>query len=228
MFYIKFYLRKLMLLKNKHKWHFIEKKEAVVDIFIVRLGQFWWHSHCTRFVVCAWVQPSRNRFFFFSTEGYHQYQLAENQPASHISNSSANRAHEGGYSHFNCNICGTLLLGNFQYRKHMDRFHPSHNIAYPYKCPDCGKGFFSAGGLGYHKEIHLEKSLCHICQLSFSYSRNLKRHIEMLHNLKECRYCKQWVSSDSYEYHRHIRECSMWWWLLLNHEDLTTVLKCRA
>lgn len=114
-----------------------------------------------------------------------------------------------------CYLCGSSFMGKAQYGKHMAEYHPSETIDHPYKCSECPKGFFSSQGLKHHMEIHSERPSCVVCNLTFRYSINMKRHVEMSHRLKECRYCKQFVSSIGDDFHLHVRKCATkvhFWW----------------
>lgn len=105
-----------------------------------------------------------------------------------------------------CQYCSLRNFSKSSLNRHMKEMHPEVPVSYPYNCAECGRGFFSQSGLNYHMDSHFGKSECAICSRTFKYSRNLKRHLELIHLMKECRQCKNYIIGDNFR--SHILNCT--------------------
>ncbi|XP_035827232.1 uncharacterized protein LOC101862600 isoform X9 [Aplysia californica] len=60
----------------------------------------------------------------------------------------------------------------------------------PFVCSICGRGYVSAAGLCLHMQVHSGRSyVCPVCDSSFPYKGNLKRHMGLIHNAAQCPSC---------------------------------------
>ena len=131
-----------------------------------------------------------------------------NFPSNAIPSASEGPLQTSNEMQVQCKYCG-LCLPHGQYRNHMKTAHHDIVEEFPYVCSVCNKGFYSQIGLTYHSEKHsANKFECKFCSKQFSYSRNLKRHLEVFHLLKECRFCKQ-LFSVGQEHSRHTMQCAV-------------------
>lgn len=108
--------------------------------------------------------------------------------------------------HVKCQYCSFMFSSKSLLNRHMTDQHPELPMSYPYNCAECGRGFFSQSGLNHHIESHFVKSQCSICSHTFKYSRNLKRHLEFTHHMKECRQCKCYIGGETFR--DHVRQCT--------------------
>uniref|UniRef100_A0A2C9K899 C2H2-type domain-containing protein n=1 Tax=Biomphalaria glabrata TaxID=6526 RepID=A0A2C9K899_BIOGL len=104
-----------------------------------------------------------------------------------------------------CQYCLEQFDNKISLNRHMKEIHHGLQATYPFNCSECGKGFFSYSGRKHHMESHLVHSECFICRHKFKYSRNMKRHIEISHNMRECRQCKNYISG--FDYGDHVASC---------------------
>lgn len=136
----------------------------------------------------------------------HQGKLSHSTTQSHFDSPATSGALSGTYtSHpdldqsVKCNICGSILENRFHYQRHMNEFHRE---CMPYTCSHCQRGFFSKVGLHQHELQHTGQLFsCSWCSSSFTFKRNLKRHIEMLHGIKYCRHCGGTYKVQEAHYH---------------------------
>ena len=106
-----------------------------------------------------------------------------------------------------CAYCDTLLPSRPLLQKHMNEFHRELKVL-PFICEDvsCQKGFFSLTGLRHHQEAHKgPQHACNACNARFVHKHHLKRHMERVHKLRECRVCLQVVHSE--EFNSHVKYC---------------------
>ncbi|RUS86321.1 hypothetical protein EGW08_005906 [Elysia chlorotica] len=130
-----------------------------------------------------------------------------------VSNSSTSleqRAYEsfadmGNY--FTCPYCSEQISTRPLYQKHMNIFHREKQ-ALPFICNLCQKGFFSIMGLRHHMETHKGRQFaCIICDAKFQHKHHLKRHMEGVHKLKECRVCLNFFPL-GHEFNTHVLHCT--------------------
>lgn len=105
-----------------------------------------------------------------------------------------------------CQYCLMQFSSRSLLNRHMKEQHSELPVSYPYNCAECGRGFFSQSGLNYHMDSHFVKSVCSLCGHTFKYSRNLKRHMEFIHLMKECRQCKCYISGNVFG--AHVLKCT--------------------
>ncbi|XP_069113252.1 zinc finger protein 850-like [Argopecten irradians] len=95
---------------------------------------------------------------------------------------------DGRNRHFkgSCNICGVTFSRKDSLERHL-LTHTKRERSF--KCPECGKGYFTKDDLGKHENIHKDvKNNCDICRQSFKSRRNLHYHkrfnCRMSHKIK--------------------------------------------
>ena len=103
-----------------------------------------------------------------------------------------------------CSICELSLSSNSCLRKHMRRVHKEMVAAIglttvnradvdpsiDYKCQTCKRSFLTKAGYSRHKKVcsttlNLEKRYCQICDLTFSDTSCLRKHIKRKHKTPE-------------------------------------------
>lgn len=88
-------------------------------------------------------------------------------------------------------------------KKHISREHANR---LPFKCKECGKGFYTASSLRLHSVIHgSRRFVCSKCDFAFKHKHHLKDHLRNIHKLTPCPNCLNGFSSD--EFNVHIRSC---------------------
>ena len=116
------------------------------------------------------------------------------------------RTHNGDKD-YQCNWCNRMFLTRFTLKnhskihvvtcKHCDRSFQSsvelvaHHVTSHFGCKKCDMAFSSPLRLKVHSQIHSnDKSYkCQTCHATFATSRDLKRHVECIGRLYECRQC---------------------------------------
>ena len=119
---------------------------------------------------------------------------------------SAQTGSGAGRNGIPCPYCEVVLSSMGHVNQHLTTCHRDKGARFPFHCETCGKGFFSKSGLNHHAETHLVKSECFVCRRTFMYSRNLKRHLELNHGLRECRSCKEYINANNFD--THLQACS--------------------
>lgn len=107
---------------------------------------------------------------------------------------------------YSCSYCQESFPTRILYQKHLNNNHREEG-ALPFICTICQKGFFSLTGLRHHMEAHKGRQfMCVVCDSKFQHKHHLKRHIEGVHNLKECRLCLG-IFPMGPEFDSHILHC---------------------
>ena len=104
-----------------------------------------------------------------------------------------------------CEYCDKVLSSKWALKDHIKLLH----LKECEQCQDCGKSFHSRY-LKHHRDaVHLKKRInCQECGMSFSFSRSLKKHIQVVHNnmrkrnLVECDLCQKSLNKDSMKKHK--------------------------
>lgn len=109
-------------------------------------------------------------------------------------------------SNMPCPYCYEILPSRILYQKHMNNYH-REAFTFPFNCTMCQKGFFSQTGLRHHLEAHKGKQfVCVVCDARFNHKHHLKRHLEGVHSLKECRCCLKTFPA-GVEFNCHVLNC---------------------
>ena len=107
---------------------------------------------------------------------------------------------------YECSLCNILFGSRIQFQVHANTYHREMRLL-PFSCSYCQKGFFSKVGVAQHELSHKGYVFpCSRCSSKFTFKRNLRRHMETIHHLKECRYCGAWIEIEHLA--RHVLECS--------------------
>lgn len=105
-----------------------------------------------------------------------------------------------------CPYCSEILSTRMLYQKHMNNFH-RHEFVFPFTCSMCQKGFFSMTGLRHHLEAHKGRQFsCVVCDARFQHKHHLRRHLEGVHSLKECRTCLKTFPA-GVDFNSHVLSC---------------------
>lgn len=106
-----------------------------------------------------------------------------------------------------CPICNVHLNSANLYQRHMNECHKEDRML-PFTCDLCQHGFFSQSGLRYHQQTHGgQKYSCPICDAKLKHKSTVRRHMEAVHLLKECRYCENYFKQGQ-EFTTHIISCT--------------------
>ena len=133
---------------------------------------------------------------------YHRQNAAQMQPQF----SSNIPKQIPGSEKYECPVCNLHFDSRTQFQGHVNMLHREAQLL-PFVCSYCQKGFFSKVGVTQHELSHKGYVFpCSQCNSQFTFKRNLRRHMETIHNLKECRYCGEWIESENIG--GHVLECS--------------------
>lgn len=78
-----------------------------------------------------------------------------------------------------CDDCGKSFFRGWNLARHKRNVHNNERT---FMCEVCGKGFMSDWALGQHKIKH--KIVCQQCDMKFTHTSSLKRHLRRFHNLR--------------------------------------------
>ena len=104
--------------------------------------------------------------------------------------------------HYPCHSCPAILPSSHLLRTHISNCHVDQM---PFRCELCGRGYFSAQGLGHHKaKSHEGKTYaCPICDVKKTQKHHLKDHMKRVHKIDVCTTCGLVVPLD--EFDRHLK-----------------------
>ncbi|RUS81538.1 hypothetical protein EGW08_010708, partial [Elysia chlorotica] len=103
-----------------------------------------------------------------------------------------------------CSICKGVFKSMSDLHFHITQ---KHSDSCPFKCPECGRGYMSSGGLSLHRASHRGKLYeCPVCNLKFGQKGNAKRHLRS-HGCAhsddhvQCPICNASVSRNALKHH---------------------------
>lgn len=106
-----------------------------------------------------------------------------------------------------CPLCNIHLGSANLYQRHMNECHKEDGML-PFTCDLCQHGFFSLSGLRYHQQTHGgQRYSCFVCDAKLKHKSTVRRHMEAVHFLKECRYCEKYFKQGP-EFNVHIVSCT--------------------
>ena len=125
-----------------------------------------------------------------------------------ISRSSAHQSRLPGTSkilfHNFCHSCCIGFDDPFNFQQHMVAVHAR---PMPYMCSQCGRCYGSNTGLKHHTRLHDGKVyVCPVCDVSFSQTSSMKRHLKTAHSSKQCVTC-QGIFKIGEDYNTHVLNC---------------------
>lgn len=107
----------------------------------------------------------------------------------------------------NCQFCGKETPTDVLYQKHMNTYHRDAKVL-PFTCHLCGMGFIIKWTLVRHLKVHDDAEYsCVVCTAKFKHQKNVKRHVETIHQLKQCRYCREYYSYVDDQFRQHVLAC---------------------
>ncbi|XP_035712182.1 zinc finger protein 135-like isoform X2 [Folsomia candida] len=103
---------------------------------------------------------------------------------------------------FPCTLCGM----DFKSRTELTQHIPTHTTEKPYKCTTCGKSFARRGDMKSHEKSRRHVSKCHVCPQTFFSRHGLQYHVRVVHENQRnypCTFCDM-KFSQSLTLKRHV------------------------
>ena len=102
---------------------------------------------------------------------------------------------------FKCLVCPEAFSHISHLKSHVHHEHGDANEAFPFLCSICNKGFFTRWTFKQHNEQHTPGFNCHICDKTLKFTSHLLKHLETEHNVRKCRWCKQFFHNQEINQH---------------------------
>ena len=102
-----------------------------------------------------------------------------------------------------CKSCHKTIFR--KYLKH--HVSECHGECLPHPCEMCGRGYYTAMGLMFHMKVHYgEAFACHICDSQFSQVGTLRRHMNNIHKMIQCKKCNSYLKHGE-DFNEHNSNC---------------------